>query len=112
MLLLGGALGGALFGLYLFVGNNFGFHRNDVWAAQAIPDFKSFLRIHLDHEGALTIYALGVRRVCRSWSFQPKATHGEAWFAPANGGIPIEVIERITVEPVKKEQSVVQDACV
>lgn len=42
-------------------------HANDVFASQGIVDWKNFLRMHLDRSGELTVYPLGVDRVCRRW---------------------------------------------
>jgi Calcineurin-like phosphoesterase len=43
-------------------------HTNEVFAGQAIPDYKNFLRLHLDPDGRLTVYPFGVQRVCRRWT--------------------------------------------
>jgi len=74
MLTLGSLLGGLLMGVYLLVTNKlFGIHHNEVFAAQSIPDYKNFLRMHLSGDGALTIYPIGVKKVCRKWRFVKSA---------------------------------------
>jgi hypothetical protein len=67
------ALGGFIVGpfitgLYLLVSlNGFGRHWNEAFSALAIQDWKHFLRLHIDAEGHLTIYPIGIRRVPRRW---------------------------------------------
>jgi hypothetical protein len=70
--------GASLLGLYLAVCDwIFGLHRplfgdpldrhaNEVFSCQAIRDWKNFLRLHIDRDGALTIFPVGVDRVARS----------------------------------------------
>jgi Calcineurin-like phosphoesterase len=71
--LLGLAIGGAvvgpfLLGLYLLLSLNvFGRHGNEAFSALRIQDWKSFLRLHIDSAGRLTIYPIGIRRVPRRW---------------------------------------------
>lgn len=71
--LLAGMIGGSLlFTLYLFVvhrwrGQKASNHTNEVFAGQGIRNYKNFLRIHLDGDGRVTVYALGVDRICRRW---------------------------------------------
>ena len=45
-------------------------HTNEVFAGQAIADYKNFLRLHLDRDGRLTVYPLGVERVSREWTLR------------------------------------------
>lgn len=64
---LGGGLGGLLFGSWLVATNAwFRWHSDEVFSSQGIADYKSFLRMRLDAQG-LTIYPLKVAKVCRSW---------------------------------------------
>jgi hypothetical protein len=71
--LVGLAIGGAvvgpfLLGLYLLLSLNiFGRHGNEAFSALRIQDWKSFLRLHIDPAGRLTIYPIGIRRVPRRW---------------------------------------------
>jgi hypothetical protein len=71
--LIGLAIGGAVvgsfvLGLYLLLSLSlFGRHGNEAFSALRIPDWKSFLRLHIDPGGRLTIYPIGIRRVPRRW---------------------------------------------
>jgi Calcineurin-like phosphoesterase len=71
--LVGLAIGGAvmgpiILGLYLLLSLNlFGRHGNEAFSALRIQDWKSFLRLHIDSAGRLTIYPIGIRRVPRRW---------------------------------------------
>ena len=40
-------------------------------SAQAIEDYKGFLRIRIEADGALTVYPLAIDRVCRDWQLEP-----------------------------------------
>ena len=58
---------GGLLAIYLLVANiAFGLHGQEVFSAQAIDDRKAFLRIRVNRDG-ITIYPIGLRKICRSW---------------------------------------------
>ena len=55
-------------GLYFLLSLNvFGRHSNEAFSALRIPDFKHFLRLHIDGDGRLTLFPLGIDRVPRDW---------------------------------------------
>lgn len=61
-------LGSIIMGVYLFVSLHFfGRHDNEAFSAMKIEDYKSFLRLHVDRAGRLTIYPLKIARVPRAW---------------------------------------------
>ncbi|WLG48264.1 metallophosphoesterase [Pseudomonas sp. FP1742] len=67
-LLLGGSLGGLLFGSWMVMGNTlWGLHSEVVFSSQRIADHKCFLRMHFKGD-QLTIYPLKLEKVCRRWS--------------------------------------------
>ncbi|MDP9019448.1 MAG: hypothetical protein M3N25_01370, partial [Actinomycetota bacterium] len=68
---------------YLWVANCFGFHGNEVYAPLHHMDYKNFLRLHIDREGTLTVYPVGIDRVGRSWKLCPDAPAESPWFEPA-----------------------------
>ena len=92
MFAVGGFAGSLVMGLYLFITDRwFGMHLNEVFSVQSIPDFKNFLRMHIDTEGDLTIYPIGVRRVLREdeWQETDNASAAatltsEPWWVPKN----------------------------
>ncbi|HVG59018.1 MAG TPA: hypothetical protein VNA24_10725 [Hyalangium sp.] len=65
----GGFLAGpTIMGLYLLLSLNvFGAHPNEAFASLAIPDWKNFVRLHIDGNGRLRIFPIGIRRVPRAW---------------------------------------------
>lgn len=66
-LLLGGGLGGLLFGAWMVLTNTlWGLHAEEVFSSQRIADHKSFLRMCFDGD-RLTIYPIKLERVCRRW---------------------------------------------
>lgn len=75
LILVGGFVFGSLImGVYLLISLNvFGRHGNEAFSSLAIEDWKSFLRMHIDELGNLTIYPIGVRRVPRKW--KPRQTN-------------------------------------
>jgi hypothetical protein len=97
----GTVFGGILMGLYLFVSNRMlGLHRNDVFSAQSIPDYKNFLRLHVASDGALSIRAYGIDRAYRRWQLNPTAAVGEPWFTPQPGDrVGVRLIDRLTISP-------------
>jgi len=86
----GALLGATLFGAMLFVVHRVRGRRargaaNQVFTGQSIPDYKNLLRMRFDRDGGLTIYPLGVERVCRDWRWAGRDAPG-ARFVP--GGAP------------------------
>jgi hypothetical protein len=71
-----------LVGVYLLVASMFDVNVNEVFAAQGIIDYKSFLRLKLDADGALTIYPIAVRRVGRRWRAAPEEPPDKPWIEP------------------------------
>lgn len=64
----GWIVGSLVMGAYLFVAlNRFGRHGNEAFSSLAIPDWKNFLRLHIDGAGTLRIYPVGIDRVARRW---------------------------------------------
>ncbi|MEW6208307.1 MAG: metallophosphoesterase [Acidobacteriota bacterium] len=95
MLVVGGLLGGLLMGFYLYISEViFGRHTNEVFSAQRIPDYKNFLRLRIDEFGTLTIYPIGVTRVCRKWKYRPGVMDGSPWFEPDGTEIESRLIEK------------------
>ena len=83
MIIIGGFFGGAVMGIYLWLGNRLiGAHSNEVFSCQSIPDYKNFLRLRIGKNGELTIYPVGVEKVCKAWKLNKAADNGEAWFEP------------------------------
>lgn len=82
---LAGLVGGELVAAYLLLASHFKINANELFAAQGIEDYKSFLRLHIARDGTLTIYPIGVERICRHWRPDPAAEQPEAaWLVPAD----------------------------
>jgi hypothetical protein len=82
MIVVGGFLGSLLVGVYLVICSFLKINLNEAFACQSIPDYKNFLRLHIDKAGQLTVYPIGVKTVCKKWKWNPKAKEGESWFEP------------------------------
>ncbi|MFD0818618.1 metallophosphoesterase family protein, partial [Micromonospora zhanjiangensis] len=67
---------------YLLVASSFGVNVNELFAAQGIEDSKSFLRMHIAADGALTIYPIAVDRIGRNWAAEPDGPPDAPWIAP------------------------------
>jgi calcineurin-like phosphoesterase family protein len=95
----GGAIAGSLvMAAYLNVSNRFlRIHNNETYSAMGIEDYKNFLRLHIDESGSLTIFPIGVQRVCRRWRVRPDAPLDAPWFEPAGDPPKAHLIE----EPIR-----------
>lgn len=108
-LMLGGSLGGLLFGAWMVMANAlWGLHSEVVFSSQRIADHKCFLRMHFKGD-QLTIYPLKLEKVCRRWSLAPGvaklAKVQRTWrlratpestgprFVPASGALEPQLIE-------------------
>lgn len=102
---LGGPVGATVVGLYLALAlatPGLGAHPNEAFAAARITGWKNFLRLHIDRDGVLTVYAIGIDRSVkrRHWRAVPAADDPEAaWIAPAPARRepPVRLIESITL---------------
>ena len=72
---------GFLFGIYLYIsGNWMHVHYDESFSALQVEDRKAFIRMHIDRNGTLTLYALGLREVPKEWREDPR------WKTPGGGG--------------------------
>jgi hypothetical protein len=71
-----------LVAVYLLIASNFRVNFNELYAAQSIVDSKSFLRLHINASGELTIYPVAVTRVCRQWTVRPDDAADQPWLRP------------------------------
>ena len=61
-------VGSLIMGAYLLLSLNlFGRHGNEAFSSLGIEDWKNFVRLHINEQGDLTIYPVGIRRVPRKW---------------------------------------------
>ncbi|SCG63487.1 metallophosphoesterase family protein [Micromonospora halophytica] len=67
---------------YLLIAGSFGVNLNELFAGQGIEDAKSFLRLHVTPDGALTIYPIAVDRVSRDWRLNPDQSPTASWLLP------------------------------
>ncbi|MGH3718400.1 MAG: metallophosphoesterase [Pseudonocardiaceae bacterium] len=90
-----GGIGGMV-GLsgYLWATNCFGLHQNEGYAAQHHQDLKHFLRLHIEPDGALTVYPIAIDRVGRKWTLCPDAPAHAPWFTPAGSEPEPHLIEK------------------
>jgi hypothetical protein len=84
-LFLGGYIAGScIMGLYLYVSLRFfRRHSNEAFSALHIPDYKNFLRLHIDSEGVLTIFPIGVVKIPRKWQALVSRKESDPVFVPA-----------------------------
>lgn len=86
--------------LYLIIASRFHVNVNELFAGQGIEDYKSFLRLHIDRDGALTIYPLAVERVSHRWRAKPDGEAGTPWVVPAE---PIRVTQAELAIPIASD---------
>jgi hypothetical protein len=67
---------------YLWATNCLGLHGTEGYASLHHQDLKHFLRLHIETDGALTVYPIGIDRVPRKWSLHPDAPAHAPWFGP------------------------------
>jgi hypothetical protein len=59
-------------------------HCNEAFSAMCRTDYKNFLRLHIDPDGVLTVYPLGVRKTTKNWRLDPDNTAEASWLAPSS----------------------------
>lgn len=95
----GGLLGPAVVALYLMLADRVGpsgVNTTELFSAQAIEDYKCFLRLRIDPGGALTIFPVKIERVVR-WSFAGPDAGERRWYRPADG---VEPEPRLIEPPI------------
>lgn len=105
--LVGALLGPLVVALYLLLADRFGpsVNTDELFSAQAIQDYKCFLRLRIAADGTLTVFPVKIEKAVR-WRFAPEAgpLGDRRWFRPADGVEPVaELIEPpivVTKRPV------------
>jgi hypothetical protein len=87
-----GIVSTAIFCVYLLIASSIGVNSNELFSSQAIIDSKSFLRLHIDETGMLTIYPIAVPKVSRAWRANPRAEKTHSWLVPTTD-IKYELVE-------------------
>jgi hypothetical protein len=77
-----GLIASQIVAAYLLIASMVNVNVNELFAAQGIVDDKSFLRLHIDGDGTLTIYPVAVTRVGRRWQANPSAPNDRPWIEP------------------------------
>jgi hypothetical protein len=78
-----GGIGGVVgMTAYLWATGFLGLHGTEGYAPLHHQDLKHVLRLHIQSDGTLTVYAIAVDRVGRRWRLQPDAAPDAPWFAP------------------------------
>jgi hypothetical protein len=104
--LVGGLVSAVLVGAYLFLASLLRANLNELFSAQRIEGYKSFLRLHIGPSGELTVYAVGIRRVRRllpairqlHWTSNPDGAAHEPWFKPRKR-LRYRLIEEVNIPP-------------
>ncbi len=92
--LLGGISGMVGMAGYLWLTGCLGFHNTEAYAPLHHQDLKHFLRLHIQTDGTLTLYPIGIDRVGRTWKLCPDAPSHAPWFAPDGPEPEPHLIER------------------
>jgi hypothetical protein len=103
-LLIGWALGTTLFGFALWLihvlrGGRAEHQANDVFAGQALTDYKNFVRMRLDRDGRLTLFPLGVDRVWGQWEYTGEGEDGPRFTPAGDGPTPRLIDGPLTFDP-------------
>ena len=96
----GWLVGSVLMGLYLLISLNvFGRHSEQAFSALRIEDYKHFLRLHIDREGALRIYPIRIERVPRRWRARTADDGTPSQVVPEDGFEPSMIEPPVSVVP-------------
>jgi hypothetical protein len=93
--LIAGWIGATLVGIYLTLSDLlFRWHHNEVFAAQSICDYRSFVRIHVESSNRFTIYPIGLRHVPRWWrSRLSRPLKSDPYYEPTDSELLPHLIE-------------------
>jgi Calcineurin-like phosphoesterase len=98
-ILLGGWLvSGLIMGVYLLISLNvFARHSNEAFSSLRIQDWKHWLRLHIDANGDLTIFPIGVAKVPRRWVPSDGGGPGPRWVPVAADAQPALLEDPIVI---------------
>ncbi len=85
--ILGAGFGSVAVGAYLAVCcAAFRAHGDEAFSAMGRTGYKNLLRLHIDTDGVLTVYPLGIRKATKTknWRLDPHNPPGASWMAPAS----------------------------
>ncbi len=96
---LGWFFGALNMGIYLTVSMNiFGRHDNEAFSAIKCPDYKNFIRMHIDNKGTLTIYPIKIEKAARKWRERMQGDKDNAFIIPLDGSKPELIEEPIVIK--------------
>ncbi|SNY70811.1 hypothetical protein SAMN05421748_13862 [Paractinoplanes atraurantiacus] len=93
----GGFIATQVCALYLLIASRFDVNVNELFAGQGIEDAKSFLRLHIDRDGTLTIHPIGIDKISRKWKADPEGAPDASWLRPAEPLVARRIEEPIQV---------------
>lgn len=86
MFVIGGMAGALLMGLYFSLGSSFlNINTGEAFSCQSNGDYRNFLRLHLNDQGELYLYPIGIDKTCKEWRLNPDKSPGASLFVPENG---------------------------
>jgi len=93
--LIAGWISATLVGVYLTVSDRvLRWHHNEAFAVQSIPDYRSFLRIHVSGDGRRArIYPIGLRHVPRGWRSRADRRPSDPQYEPTDAELLPHLIE-------------------
>jgi hypothetical protein len=81
-------------------------HGNEAFSAMGLTSYKNFLRLRIDPDGVLTIYAVGVEKANHRWRYDPDNEDPSApWLAPEGAGPRRHLLDRIVIDPQERVPS-------
>jgi len=102
----GGIVGSIIFAAFLFlVFTLFGWNSTEAFSSFRYSGYKNFLRIHVT-EKAVTVYPIGIDKVCRKWRYDHDNASDEAsWLKPSTGTIEMRLIEKEFTIPAPPQEN-------
>ena len=96
----GGMVGSMVLGIYLFLSLAlFGRHSEEAFSSLRIEDWKQFLRMRITPRGELSLFAICIDRVPRSWRFNQQAGRSR-YQAHDSRATPPRLIEKLVLRPL------------
>jgi hypothetical protein len=99
---IGGVAAAVVVGAYFAVANTLPglrVHGNEAFSAARLSSHRSFLRMHVDEEGRLTVYVVGVERIVRRWRPETDTIDPErSWLTPVGDPVRPHLVDRIVID--------------
>jgi hypothetical protein len=94
-----------IFGVYLALSSLVGRHMDEAFSSLRIPNWKNFLKFHIDAAGRLHMYAVGIEKIPRHWELDPqREADAPSRWRPVGRPTELKLVDYLCLPPLPLRQ--------